>query len=35
MQVGDIKQLVQVRLEDAEALYNAARFDGSVYLYRV
>ena len=32
MQADDIKQLVQVRLKDAQALYDVARFDGSVYL---
>lgn len=32
MRIDIIEQLVQARLEDAQALYDAGRFDGSVYL---
>ena len=28
----EIEKIIQARLEDAEILYNASRFDGSVYL---
>jgi len=32
MQKIDIEEIVQARLDDAEVLFNASRFDGSVYL---
>lgn len=32
MQKIEIEKIVQARIEDAEILYSASRFDGSVYL---
>ena len=32
MQKVEIEKIVQARLEDAEVLFSASRFDGSVYL---
>jgi len=32
MQKVEIEKIVQARIEDAEILYGASRFDGSVYL---
>ena len=32
MQKIEIEKIVQARIEDAEVLYKASRFDGSVYL---
>ena len=32
MQKVEIEKIVQARIEDAEVLYDASRFDGSVYL---